>query len=116
MQLESLAVFIEDMLRHGILRQREMHDYELFLGVCGIEHTKTKAKHPQTNDIYERFHKTILNEFYQVAFRRFLYTSLNFLQADLDIWIAEYNTKRMHQGEMCCGRTPMETMIDGKQL
>jgi len=94
----------------------EKHDYELFLGVCGIEHTKTKARHPQTNGICERFHKTILNEFYQVAFRRSLYTSLDSLQADLDAWMDEYNTKRTHQGKMCCGRTPMETMIDGKQL
>lgn len=94
----------------------EKHDYELFLGVCGIEHTKTKARHPQTNGICERFHKTILNEFYQVAFRRTLYTSLDSLQADLDVWIDDYNTKRTHQGKMCCGRTPMETMIDGKQV
>ena len=36
----------------------------------GIEHTKTKARHPQTNGIGERFHKTVLHEFYQVAFRR----------------------------------------------
>ena len=54
----------------------EAHDYELYLGVNGIEHTKTKARHPQTNGICERFHKTILNEFYQVAFRRRLYQSL----------------------------------------
>ncbi len=94
----------------------EKHDYELFLGVCNIEHTKTKARHPQTNGICERFHKTILNEFYQVAFRRTLYTSLDSLQADLDVWIDDYNTKRTHQGKMCCGRTPMETMIDGKQV
>ena len=47
----------------------ETHDYELFLGVCGIEHTKTKARHPQTNGICERFHKTILDEFYRVTFR-----------------------------------------------
>ncbi len=48
----------------------ETHDYQLFLGVCGIEHTKTKARHPQTNGICERFHKTILDEFYKVTFRR----------------------------------------------
>lgn len=59
----------------------EAHDYELYLGVNGIEHTKTKARHPQTNGICERFHKTILNEFYQVAFRRKLYQSLEELQA-----------------------------------
>jgi transposase InsO family protein len=94
----------------------EKHDYELFLGVCGIEHTKTKARHPQTNGICERFHKTILNEFYQVAFRRKLFPSLDSLQTDLDKWINEYNTERTHQGKMCCGRTPMATMLDGKQI
>ena len=48
---------------------RETHDYELFLFANDIEHTKTKARHPQTNGICERFHKTILQEFYQVTFR-----------------------------------------------
>ena len=65
----------------------EVHDYELYLGVNGIEHTKTKARHPQTNGICERFHKTILHEFYQVAFRRKLYKSIEELQADLDSWL-----------------------------
>ena len=48
----------------------EQHDYQLYLAVKNIDHTKTKARHPQTNGIVERFHKTILNEFYQVAFRK----------------------------------------------
>ena len=48
----------------------ETHDYELYLAVNDIEHTKSKARHPQTNDICKGFHKTILNEFYQVALRR----------------------------------------------
>ncbi|WP_409041619.1 hypothetical protein [Mannheimia haemolytica] len=47
----------------------ENHDYELYLAINDIEHSKTKVKHPQTNGICERFHKTILQEFYQVAFR-----------------------------------------------
>ncbi|HDL2145956.1 TPA: IS481 family transposase, partial [Mannheimia haemolytica] len=37
----------------------ENHDYELYLAINDIEHTKTKVKHPQTNGICERFHKTI---------------------------------------------------------
>lgn len=94
----------------------EEHDYELYLGVNGIEHTKTKARHPQTNAICERFHKTILQEFYQVAFRRKLYHSLEKLQADLDTWIENYNSERTHQEKMCCGRTPMQTLLDGKLL
>ena len=92
------------------------HDYELYLGVNGMEHSKTKARHPQTNGICERFHKTVLHEFYQVAFRRKLYHSLEELQTDLDVWIDNYNEQRSHQGKMCCGRTPMQTRLDGKQL
>lgn len=81
-----------------------------------IEHTKTKAQHPQTNGICERCHKTILQEFYQTAFRRKLYGSIEELQQDLDQWIEEYNSKRTHHGKMCCGRTPMATFIDGNRL
>lgn len=94
----------------------ESHDYQLFLAINDIEHTKTKAKHPQTNGICERFHKTILHEFYQVAFRKKIYRQLESLQEDLDEWIEQYNTQRTHQGKMCCGRTPMQTFIDGKAL
>jgi len=94
----------------------ERHDYELYLAVNDIEHTKTKARSPQTNGICERFHKTILQEFYQVTFRKKLYLDLESLQADLDEWINYYNTERTHQGKMCCGRTPMETLEDGKQI
>lgn len=94
----------------------ESHDYELFLAVKDIEHTKTKTKHPQTNGICERFHKTILNEFYQITFRKKLYQSLEELQVDLDVWLIEYNEKRTHQGKMCCGRTPLQTFMDAIHL
>ena len=94
----------------------EQHDYELFLAVNDIEHTKTKANHPQTNGICERFHKTILQEFYQVTFRKKVYTTMEELQTDLDAWIVYYNHDRTHQGKMCCGRTPMATLEDGKRI
>ena len=94
----------------------ETHDYQLYLGINNIEHTKAKARHPQTNGICERFHKTILHEFYQVAFRRKLYNSLEELQADLDVWMEHYNIERTHQGKKCCGRTPLQTLLDGKQI
>ena len=94
----------------------EQHDYELYLAVNDIEHTKTKVRHPQTNGICERFHKTILNEFYQITFRKKVYTTLEDLQKDLDDWVSYYNKERTHQGKMCCGRTPMETLLDGKRI
>jgi transposase InsO family protein len=93
----------------------DQHDYPLYLALNDIEHTRTRAHSPQTNGICERFHKTILNEFYQIAFRRKIYRSLDELQADLDLWLHYYNYDRTHQGKMCCGRTPMQTLIDGKE-
>ena len=94
----------------------ETHDYQLYLALNDIEHTKTRAASPQTNGICERFHKTILQEFYQIAFRRKLYLTLAELQHDLDEWLDYYNHRRTHQGKMCCGRTPMQTMIEGKEI
>jgi len=94
----------------------ERHEYELYLAVENIDHTRTKTKSPQTNGICERFHKTILNEFYRVAFRKKLYTTLDELQADLDIWMERYNNERTHQGRWCYGKTPMATFLDSMHL
>jgi len=92
------------------------HEYQLYLAVEDIEHSKTKAGHPQSNGICERFHKTIQDEFYQTAFRKKVYASLEELQADLDVWIDEYNTQRTHTGKYCYGKTPMQTFMDSIQL
>jgi transposase InsO family protein len=89
----------------------ETHDYQLYLALNDIDHTKTKVKHPQTNGICERFHRTILDEFYRITFRKKLYGGIEELQKDLDEWLIEYNNQRTHQGKMCCGRTPMETVL-----
>jgi transposase InsO family protein len=94
----------------------EHHDYQLYLAINDIDHTKTKAMSPQTNGICERFHKTILNEFYQITFRKKLYSTMEELQKDLDEWMEYYNNERTHQGKMCCGRTPQETLLDGKSI
>jgi transposase InsO family protein len=94
----------------------ERHDYQLYMAINDIDHTKTKVRSPQTNGICERFHKTILQEFYQITFRKKLYSNLSELQKDLDEWLEYYNNERTHQGKMCCGRTPMETLEGGKRL
>lgn len=94
----------------------EQHNYQLYLSINDIDHTKTKAMSPQTNGISERFHKTILNEFYQVTFRKKLYGSMEELPKALDEWMDYYNNHRTHQGKMCCGRTPIETLEDGKSI
>lgn len=94
----------------------ERHEYELYLAVENIDHTRTKTKSPQTNGICERFHKTLLNEFYRVTFRKKLYHTLEALQADLDAWLKAYNEERPHQGRWCYGKTPMQTWQDSVAL
>lgn len=95
---------------------RENHPYQLFLYLNGIEHTRTKARHPQTNGCTERFNQTLLDEFYKVTFRKKVYTSLEDIQTDLDEFLQRYNTKRTNQGRHCKGRTPMVTFTDGLEL
>ena len=94
----------------------ERHEYELYLAVENIDHTRTKTRHPQTNGICERFHKTMLNELYRVAFRKKIYRTLEELQADLDTWLQEYNERRPHQGRWCYGKTPLQTFVDSVPL
>ena len=94
----------------------EHHPYELYLAVEDIDHSRTKTKSPQTNGIAERFHKTILNEFYRVAFRKRIYRSIDELQEDLDAWVQSYNEERPHQGRWCFGKTPMQTFLDARPI
>lgn len=94
----------------------EEHAYQLFLSVENIDHSKTKARSPQTNGICERFHKTMKNEFYDIAFRRKIYRTLEELQLDVDEWLKQYNTLRPHSGPRCYGKTPMQTFLDSKKL
>ena len=95
---------------------REHHEYQLYLSIEDIDHTRTKARHPQTNGICERFHRTIKEEFYQIAFRKKIYSSLEEIQKDVDEWINFYNTERTHSGKHCYGKTPMQTFLDTKHL
>ncbi|MFZ1429549.1 MAG: IS481 family transposase [Geminicoccaceae bacterium] len=110
---------------HGVVLQRiltdrgteycgshDRHKYELYLPVENIDHSRTKTKSPQTNGIVERFHKTMLDEFYRIAFRKKIYATIDELQADLDTWLTAYNEVRTHQGRYCYGKTPMQTFLD----
>src|SRR6476660_6890658 len=95
---------------------RESHEYELYLAVEDIDHSRTKTKSPQTNGICERFHRTVLDEFYRVAFRKKIYRTIEELQTDLDAWQIEYNEQQPHQGRWCFGKTPMQTFLDALPL
>lgn len=95
---------------------REHHEYQLYLALEDVDHSKTKAKSPQTNGICERLHRTMQNEFYSVAFRKKVYKTLEELQQDLDLWLNYYNEQRTHSGKHCNGRTPMQTWQEDLHL
>jgi Integrase core domain len=93
-------------------RGTQSHEYELYLAVADIDHSRTKTKSPQTNGICERFHRTSLDEFYRVALRKTIYRTLDELQPDLDTWLVDYNYRRPNQGRWCFGKTPMRPFLD----
>lgn len=94
----------------------ENHAYQLYLAIENIDHTRTKASSPQTNGICERFHRTLKNEFYDIAFRKKIYNSIEELQIDLDHFLAKYNQQRPHSGKYCYGKTPMQTFLDSVKI
>lgn len=94
----------------------EHHAYELYLAVEDVDHSRTRAYSPQTNGMCERFQKTMLDEFYKIAFRKKIYHSLVELQADADAWIFDYNHHRPHSGRFCYGKTPMQTFLQSRHL
>ena len=94
----------------------ENHEYELYLQLENIDHSKTKVRHPQSNGICERLHRTMQDEFYAVAFRKKIYQTLDALQTDLDEWVFYYNQERPHSGRYCFGKTPMQTFLESITL
>jgi len=63
-----------------------------------IRHSFTRTKHPWTNGYTERRNQTILDQFYRLALRKKIYTSVEELQKDLDEFIYYHNSQRSHQG------------------
>lgn len=96
--------------------KRENHEYELYLTLERIEHSRTQVRHPQSNGICERLHRTMQEEFYAIAFRKKLYDNLELLQQDLDEWFSFYNNERPHSGRYCFGKTPMQTFLESLPL
>lgn len=94
----------------------ENHEYELYLQIEDIDHSRTKVRHPQSNGICERLHRTMQDEFYAITFRKKLYQDMEMLQTDLDEWLNYYNNERPHSGRYCFGKTPIQTFNESITL
>lgn len=115
-KIDKLLLAINSAFDSLLERKQEFDATDVknaFQGSKDIDHSKIKAKSPQTNGICERFNRTVQNEFYAIAFRKKIYTTIEQLQTDLDAWMNSYNTERTHSGKYCFGKTPMQTFIEG---
>ena len=90
---------------------KDTHAYEMYLELNDIEHSRTQVRRPQTNGFVERFNRTVLDEFFRIAFTKKLYETVEVLQTDLDAWLVHYNTERPHQGYRNIGRRPIDTIL-----
>ena len=88
----------------------DSHPYEVYLALNDIEHRRTRVRRPQTNGFVERFHRTVLDEFFRSAFRTTFYETVEALQQDLDTWLRHYNTERPHRGYRNLGKRPIDTV------
>ncbi|MFC1477025.1 IS481 family transposase [candidate division KSB1 bacterium] len=87
------------------------HSFERLLTELNIKHRLTKVRHPWTNGACERLQRTILEEFYQVAFRTRIYETLEQLNDDLDTYLKIYNYQRSHCGKRTQGKVPAELYL-----
>lgn len=90
----------------------DSHPFELYLQLNDLQHRRTQVRRPQTNGFVERFHRTVLDEFFRLVFRTTFYETVEALQTDLDAWLVEYNTQRAHQGYRNRGRRPIDVIND----
>jgi transposase InsO family protein len=93
--------------------REDQHPYELFLQLEGIEHKRTRVSRPQSNDIVERLHRTLLDEHFRVEGRKTWFETIEDMQVALDAYLVVYNTKRPHQGRGMNGRTPAKAFDQG---
>ncbi len=107
---DSLDILIQSVLTdngkeftHHVSKN---HSFERMLTSLDIHHRLTLVRHPWTNGACERLNRTILEEFYQVAFRSKIYPSIDELNRDLDVFIEFYNNRRSHHGKRTKGNVP----------
>jgi len=110
---ENFGLKVENILTDNgtEFKGTDLHPYEMYLELNDIGHRTSRVRRPQTNGFIERFNRTVLDEFFRLAFRKKLYETVDALQKDLDVWLKFYNTERPHQGYRNMGRKPIETIM-----
>ncbi|WP_343702411.1 IS481 family transposase [Chitinophaga sp.] len=95
---------------------REYHEYQLYLALEDIDHSRTKARSPQTmvfaNGLTGLFRTSSL----PLHSGRKSTIRLKKCRQTLNSWLYDYNHKRTHTGKYCFGRTPFQTFEETLSL
>lgn len=81
----------------------------------GLDHHRIPARSPNHNSVCERFHGTVLNEFYRPHFHRGRVEDIALLDRALQAWVLDYNNHRPNHGDYMAGRTPLQVKKELKR-
>lgn len=74
----------------------------------GLVHHRIPPRSPNNNSVCERFHGTVLREFYRPHFHRGRVDDIILLDRSLQTWLVDYNHHRPNHGDYMAGRTPLQ--------
>lgn len=74
----------------------------------GLVHHRIPPRSPNHNAVCERFHGTVLDEFYRPHFHRGRVEDIALLDRSLQAWLVDYNHHRPNHGDYMAGRTPLQ--------
>ena len=75
-----------------------------------------RSGRPQTNGHVEALHRLILEECWRPAFARYLYPRYTGLRRELDHYLREYNTDRVHHGRLTNGRILADIVYGARKM
>ena len=103
--------------KHGITLQGVLTDngpefvgkaFQARVGDLGLHHHRIPPRSPNHNAVCERFHGTVLHEFYRPHFHRGRVEDIALLDKALQAWVVDYNNQRPNHGDYMAGRTPLQ--------
>lgn len=103
--------------RHGIKLEGILTDngpeftgksFKTHAADLGLVHHRIPPRSPNHNAVCERFHGTVLHEFYRPHFHRGRIDDIVLLDRSLQAWLVDYNHHRPNHGDYMAGRTPLQ--------
>ncbi|MEO5851309.1 MAG: helix-turn-helix domain-containing protein [Nocardioides sp.] len=89
--------------------------FQARVGELGLHHHRIPPRSPNHNSVCERFHATVLTEFYRPHFHRGRVEDVALLDRSLQAWIVDYNNERPNNGDYMAGRTPLQVKKELKR-